>query len=118
MLCMHAVLNAIDERLRMLDANAERERLGLQAQASLEQEFEYIARGMPSCQHHGLGHELTAVTQAYAADAPLVAATLQQQIADLGPKAQLAARGFQALTNRRHQLRQPIAADVRPRLGQ
>src|SRR5438045_7034082 len=53
-----AVLDAIDERLRMLDANAERERLRLEADARFDEHREDVGGRMARGEHDEFGGEL------------------------------------------------------------
>ncbi len=60
-----AVLNAVHERLRVLDAHAERERLRFERDTGVEQELEHVASGMARREHDRIGAELAAVAQAH-----------------------------------------------------
>ena len=109
-----AILDAIDERLRMLDARADGERLGLERDAAAVQELVDRARRVADGEHHRVADELAARGAAYADDA----AVADEQIDDgVGPDVGGAAR-FEVRALRHQDLRQAIGADVRSRLDE
>src|SRR5262245_12014125 len=106
------VLDAIDERLRMLDARADGERLGLEGDTAVVQTLVETARRVADRQHDGVAHELAAGGATYADHPTLV----HQQIDDtVGPDIDGAAR-LEVGALGHEDLRQPVGSDVRPRL--
>ncbi len=113
-----AILNPIDEWLRVLDAHAERERLRLERDSGLSKPLEHVARRMTGGEHHCIRRDFTAVREAHADD-PLFPSSKLDGKPD-HPRAELEplAHGFQALPQGGHDLRQAIAADVRTRVAE
>jgi hypothetical protein len=52
----------VDQRLRVLDAEADRERLGFDVDAALVQHLEGVARAVADGQHHVVGDDLLAAS--------------------------------------------------------
>ena len=60
----------IDDRLRVLDAHADRERLWLHKYAAVDQHLEAIARAMAQREHHRIRLDLAAIAQPQPAHMP------------------------------------------------
>ena len=63
-----AEARAVDHALRMLDAEADRERLGLHEHAAPVQHLEGVARAVAEREHHVVGAQLLARGERHAAD--------------------------------------------------
>ena len=110
-----AVLQAVDQGLRVLDADAEREGLEGQADPGGLQPALDVAGGVSGSDDDGRRRDEFAAVQADAAD--LAGGTGDQPV-DAGLEADLRAGRGEVLAHRRDHPRQPVGADVRPRVDQ
>ena len=110
------VLDAVDERLRMLDTHAERERLRLQPDAQLLKHRQHVARRVPCREHHVLRRDLRAVGEAHSRHP--ARGVIGHQRDDARPETKLHADTLEPLAQRRHHLGQPVRADVRSRVDE
>ena len=109
-----AVTAAVDQRLRMLDAHADRERLGLDRHAALHQHLERVAGAVADRQHDMIGRDLRAVFQHHARDpAAAVRPLVDREVDDLAAKAILAAELLDRAAHVFHDGDQPEGADMR-----
>ena len=58
-----AIARTVDQRLRMLDAKADRERLGLNINPPLVQHLKGVARAVADCEHQMIGGDAVAIVQ-------------------------------------------------------
>jgi len=92
-----AVLNAIDERLRVFDAHTERERLRLEPHPGFEQELEHVARGVAGGEHHGVGADFGAVRESHPGDATRVTVRARHEARDARAEAKALPHADEAL---------------------
>ncbi len=105
---------AVDHALRMFDAKAQRERLGLHEHAASVQHLEGIARAVADRQDHLLARQIVAIGQLQSAHA----AAFDVDIVDARVETDLAPEREDLRTDVLDHLNQPERADVRPRLEQ
>ena len=88
----------VDQRLRMLDADADRERLRLHGDAAIVEHLEGVARAVPDRQHDMLGRDVRAVGQHHAAHLPAaVRPYVDDEVRHLALEAILAAERLDGL---------------------
>eukprot|EP01136_Pigoraptor_vietnamica_P016349 Opistho-1_new@4810 len=104
-----AEAGTVDDGLRMLDAVADREGLGLHENAALVQHREGVARAVAQGQHDVIAADLLARFEHHAADV----VALDQHIADLLLEADLAAQRLDVRAHLLDHADQPEGADVR-----
>ncbi len=97
----------------MLDAIADRERLGVHAHAALVQHREGVARAVAQREHDVVAAQFLARGQRQAADLLLVAPALDQQVDDALPEADLAAQRDDVGTHLLDHAHEAEGADVR-----
>ena len=105
----------VDQALRMLDAKAQAEGLGLDGDAAFVQHFKGVAGAVAQRQHHMAAFDFLAVFQADAAHAPLL---VQKKIDHLALEAIFAAQLFDGLAHAFHHRHQPEGADMGMGLGE
>ena len=104
----------VDDRLRMLDAVADRERLGLHVDAAGVQHREGVARAVTERDDDMVGADLLARGQRHAAHLALaIGAGLDQQVGDLLLEADLAAQALDLGPDLDDHAHQAEGADVR-----
>ena len=109
-----AVAAAVDQRLRMLDAKTDGERLGLDVHATPVQHREGIPRAMANRQHHVPRLDPLAAFQPHAADMACAAGILVDfDVHDLALEAVVAAQRLDGPPNFLHHAHQPEGADMR-----
>ncbi len=114
-----AEAGAVDQRLRVLDAEADRERLGLEIDAALMQPLEGVARAVAQRQHHVVGADVPAAFQHHPAQAARpVGGHGDVEIHHLALEAVLAAQLLDGLAHPLHHGHQAEGADVGVGLGQ
>ncbi len=104
-----AEARAVDQALRVLDAKADRKRLGLEAHAALLQHREGVTRAVAEGQHHVFGVQLFATGELHAAHL----AAFDVQVGHLLAEAHLAAQRLDARAHLLDHAHQPEGADVR-----
>ena len=109
---------AVDQALRMLDAKADRKRLGFHENAALVQHGKGVARAVARCQHHVVGAKLVAaavgqVVHCQATDVLAICVALNRHVAHALLKADLAAHGLDLLAHVLDHLDQLEGADMR-----
>ena len=109
-----AVLDAIDERLRVLDAHAHRERLGLEPHAGAREQVEDIARGVAGRDHDGAAEQLAAIGEADADRAAIA----HDDLGHARAEPHLGADRGERLAQRGDHARQLVRADVRARVDE
>ena len=108
-----AVAAAIDQRLRMLDAHADGERLGLDGDAALPQHLKGVARAVADGEHDMIGGDMGAVGEHHAANmAQAVPALLDFDILEPAFETILAAERLDGAAHVLHDGHQPERADV------
>ena len=103
----------VDQRLRMLDPEADRERLGLDIHAALVQHLERVARAVADRQHQVAGGDPLAAGEHHAAHLAAGAVALDVDVDDLAREAVFAAQRDDVLAHLLDHLDQPEGADVR-----
>ena len=104
----------VDPRLRMLDAKADRERLGLDMDAALVEGLEGVARRVADGEDHVIGLQRLASVQAHAPKDALVEIDVRDPVLE----AVFAAQLFDLLAHGLDHGHQAEGADVRVGLGQ
>ncbi len=74
-----AVLNTVDQGLRVLDAHAEREGLGLERHPGLDQPLEHVPRRMTRGEHHGVARDFSPVGESDPGRGALAGAAFEQE---------------------------------------
>ncbi len=108
----------IDDRLRMLDTEADGEGLGLHIHAAVMQHLERIARAMADSQHHMVGRDALATFQHYAVHLPHAVARFDIEIRHPALPAIFATQRFDGGAHILHHLDQAEGADMRVCLGE
>ena len=104
-----AVAGSIDQRLRMLDAQANREWLGLDIDAALINHLEGIARTVADGEHQMISCDVLAIDEHHTGDLPV----LYFDIIHATTEADLAAQRLYRLAHFLHHAHQPERADMR-----
>ena len=109
-----AVAAAVDERLRMLDAQADGERLRLDRNAALLEHLKRIAGAVADRQHDMIGRDVLAVGEHHARrPAAAVRPHVDLEVVDFALEAIFAAERLDGLADVFHHRHQPEGADVR-----
>src|SRR4029077_12478637 len=116
--CASTEARRINEPLRMLDAESDRERLWLDVDATIMKHLERIARTMGDGEHHVFSGDMLAACKYDAAYVPrAVAPGFDGKIGDAAFKTVFAAQRFDGAAHILHHFHQPESADMRVRLG-
>src|ERR1044072_4571218 len=107
------IATAVDQRLRMLDAHAYRERLRLDHDAARVQYLESVARAVADREHHVIGRHMRPVGQHHAADAAMALRAFDIEIVDAAAEAIFAAERLDLLAQAFDDRHQPEGPDVR-----
>ena len=114
-----AIAAAVDQRLRMLDAHADGERLGLDGDAALPQHVKGAARAVADGEHHMIGRDVGAAGEHHAANMPqAVPALLDFDVVEPAFETILAAERLDGAAHVLHDGHQPERADMRLADGQ
>ena len=103
----------VDERLRVLDAEPDRERLGLDVHAAVVQHLERVARAVADGHHEVAGRQRFTRVQFHAHDLARVAFAFDQHVFDARLEADFATQGEDFGTNLLDHLDEAERADVR-----
>src|SRR6185503_8983195 len=102
------VARAVDERLRVLDAKADREWLGLNMDAAIVEHLESVARAVADGQHDVVGGDAFSAGDHYAANLPVV----DFDISDFAAEADFTAQSMDGVAQALDHAHQPEGADV------
>src|SRR6185369_9623431 len=109
-----AEAGAVDQRLRVLDADADREGLGFDIDAVVEQHLEGVAGAVADGEHDMLGGDAFAAGQHHAANLAVAGGVaFDLDFLDLGPEAHFAAEFENVGAHLLDHADQPEGADVR-----
>ena len=106
---IRSVARTVDERLRVLDAEADGKRLRLYIDTAIVKHFEGIARAVAYRQHHMVGRDMFTAAKHDAAHLPVV----DIKVVDPALKADFAAQRVNAFAHSLHHANQPERTDVR-----